>query len=124
MNFIRKKFGDMGMGIEEQQIAEKNANYEAGSLLDQIMEETNLRPEEESYDIARHGVETFIADMLKSGQIEERINRVRVDKMISELDNLNAVGTMRAHVNDLHGLFSILKNLLSLSNLPSPSLYP
>ncbi|KZK85691.1 hypothetical protein PsAD46_03278 [Pseudovibrio sp. Ad46] len=57
------------------------------SLLDQIMEETRIRPEdEESYSIARKGVEAFISDLLASQEVDQRINRVLVDRMIAELD--------------------------------------
>lgn len=64
----------------------KNANANEGSLLDQIMEETRLTPGEESYDIARRGVEAFIADALKSSALGEKINKTVVDRMIVELD--------------------------------------
>ncbi|WP_150523512.1 type VI secretion system contractile sheath large subunit [Roseibium sediminis] len=57
------------------------------SLLDQIMEETRIQPDDsESYSIARRGVEAFIADMISSRKPGERINRVLVDQMIAQLD--------------------------------------
>jgi type VI secretion system protein ImpC len=62
------------------------AVLEANSLLDQIMEETRLRPGEEGYDIARKGVEAFIGDLLKSSDPDQKINKHLVDRMIVEID--------------------------------------
>ncbi|WP_310620620.1 type VI secretion system contractile sheath large subunit [Flexibacterium corallicola] len=57
------------------------------SLLDQIMEETRIRPDDaESYSIAKRGVEAFIADIIANKQTDQRVNRVLVDRMIAELD--------------------------------------
>ncbi len=65
---------------------ESSAQADTGTLLDQIMNETRLHPGEESYDIARKGVEAFIADLIRSDQADQKINRVLVDRMITELD--------------------------------------
>ena len=35
-----------------------------GSLLDQIMQETRLKPSDEGYGIAKRGVEAFISELL------------------------------------------------------------
>lgn len=58
----------------------------AGSLLDQIMAKTNIAPEDEGYDTARQGVEAFIAEILKSDDAGEPVNKARVDRMITALD--------------------------------------
>jgi type VI secretion system protein ImpC len=55
------------------------------SLLAGIMEETKLRPTDEGYDIAKRGVEAFIAQMLGQTTVE-KINKGLVDNMIAEID--------------------------------------
>ena len=46
-------------------LKEKSGETQSFSLLDQIMEETRIRPDDtETYSIARKGMEAFIADML------------------------------------------------------------
>ena len=58
-----------------------------GSLIDQIMAKSNMEPENEGYDIARKGVEAFIAELLDSGTKQEPVNKARVDRMIAEVDD-------------------------------------
>lgn len=67
-------------------VSETSSETSGASLLEQIMEETRLRPGDEAYDVARKGVEAFISDMLESRQSGEKINRVMADRMIAELD--------------------------------------
>ena len=50
---------------EEQQAANQTAASE-GSLLDAIMEETSLKPQDDGYDVAKKGVETFIANIIQN----------------------------------------------------------
>jgi type VI secretion system protein ImpC len=66
--------------------AQHASALDSNSLLAQIMEETQLQPGEESYDIALRGVEAFIADLLKSESTNEKINKAVVDRMIVEVD--------------------------------------
>jgi type VI secretion system protein ImpC len=66
--------------------AQPASALDSNSLLAQIMEETQLQPGEESYDIALRGVEAFIADLLKSESTNEKINKAVVDRMIVEVD--------------------------------------
>jgi type VI secretion system protein ImpC len=58
------------------------------TLLDQIMAETRLVPAQEGYQVARHGVSAFIAEILKSNDPDQIINKHRVDQMIAELDRV------------------------------------
>jgi len=57
-------------------------------LLDQIMAETRLVPTQEGYQVARQGVSAFIAEILKSHDPDQLINKHRVDQMIAELDRV------------------------------------
>ncbi|WP_127557032.1 type VI secretion system contractile sheath large subunit [Saccharospirillum alexandrii] len=59
---------------------------EGVSLLDQVMQETRLKPGDDGFDTARQGVQAFIADLVapnrRSGKVEQKL----VDDMISEVD--------------------------------------
>ena len=69
----------------EQQAAEQAQATEEASLLDQIMEQTNLTKDDEAYKVASQGVQTFIGEILKSGK-SERVRKQLVDEMIAEID--------------------------------------
>ena len=56
------------------------------NLIDQIMTRTRLEPNKKDYSIAERGVAEFIAEMLKSDNKAEVINKHLVDAMIAELD--------------------------------------
>lgn len=56
------------------------------SLLDQIMQQTNMNAEDDSYSVAAQGVQAFIGELLKSGNKNERVRKQLVDEMIAELD--------------------------------------
>ena len=60
----------------------------SATLLDQIMAETKLVPAQEGYQVARQGVSAFIAEILKSNDPDQLINKHRVDQMIAELDRV------------------------------------
>lgn len=73
--------------MQANQQATTRAQEGAGvALLDQIMAQTKMEPTQEGYSIARKGVAEFIAEMLKSGDRAEPINKRLVDQMIVELD--------------------------------------
>ena len=55
-------------------------------LLDQIMEQTRMRPADDGYDVARQGVSAFIAELLKPGRDDEKLNAGAVDLMIADID--------------------------------------
>jgi type VI secretion system protein ImpC len=56
------------------------------SLIDQIMQETRIKPTDEGYDTARKGVAAFISDMLGSSRQGEKVEQRVVDEMIAEID--------------------------------------
>ena len=57
-----------------------------GSLLGEIMEQTNLTPGDEGYEVARKGVEAFIAQLLTVGRTDAKADKSAVDAMIAEID--------------------------------------
>lgn len=73
---------------EQEQIAGQPAVEltSEGSLLDQIMQQTNMKTGDEAYDVASKGVQAFIAEILKSGDKSERIRKQLVDEMIASID--------------------------------------
>ncbi|MCZ4295530.1 type VI secretion system contractile sheath large subunit [Vibrio sinaloensis] len=65
--------------LERPQLAE-------GGLLDEIMAQTKIAPNEDGYDIAKKGVAAFIENLIGSEQAEEAVNKSLVDQMLVELD--------------------------------------
>ena len=76
------------MSESEQSKASAAAAVETteGSLLDQIMVETRLKPSDEGYNVAKRGVEAFIAELLAPQRGKEKVDKGFVDQMIAELD--------------------------------------
>lgn len=56
------------------------------SLLESIIAQTSLTPEDEGYDAARLGISAFIEEMLKPAHAGEKVRKVAVDGMIAEID--------------------------------------
>jgi type VI secretion system protein ImpC len=67
-------------------IHDSKLKNESFSLLDHIMSQARLQPEDEGYDIAKQGISAFIANLLESGQEDVPVNKLLVDRMIVELD--------------------------------------
>lgn len=58
---------------------------EAG-ILDRIIAETKLTPDDEAYGIAKRGVSAFIEELLKPQNEKEPVKKALVDRMIAEID--------------------------------------
>ncbi|MDF3832642.1 type VI secretion system contractile sheath large subunit [Cupriavidus basilensis] len=58
----------------------------SGGLLAQIMAQTRLEPSQEGYAVAERGVAAIIAEMLKSDEREQPVNKQLIDRMIAEVD--------------------------------------
>lgn len=74
---------------ENQELSAEQAApvAESVSLLDEIMQETNLKPADaEAYALAKRGVQAFIGQMLEPTHANERVHKRVVDEMIAELD--------------------------------------
>lgn len=57
------------------------------SILDRIIAETRLSPEDEAYGIARRGVSAFIEELLKPHNQQQPVKKAMVDRMIAEIDS-------------------------------------
>ncbi len=65
--------------VEKAQVAQV-------SLLDEIMAQTRITPEEEGYDVAKKGVAAFIENLIGSDRSAQPVNKSLVDQMLVELD--------------------------------------
>ena len=74
------------MADNQTQNEQQQANTEEVSLLDQIMAETRIKPEDEGYDTAKKGVQAFISDLLEPSRAGEKVEQKVVDNMIAEID--------------------------------------
>ncbi len=76
--------------MEEQQKETQPAageSVELGeSLLDQIVQTTKVKPGDESYAIARRGLEAFIRELVRPEQVGARVHQSVVNQLIAELD--------------------------------------
>ncbi len=56
------------------------------SLLDDILGETQMKPNDDGYDVAKRGVHAFITELLGPGHAAGKIDKSLVDAMIVEID--------------------------------------
>ena len=73
------------MSTAEQKEAQAGTTS-GGSLLDEILAETKIKPSDDAYAIAKRGVQAFIAEMLGPTHTAERIDKTAVDAMIADID--------------------------------------
>lgn len=71
---------------KETQAAQATETAEELSLLDDILQETKLKPAQEGYDIARRGVEAFVRELLLPGREGVKVHQSVVNGMIAEID--------------------------------------
>lgn len=67
-------------------VVESTRNVAEASILDRIIAETRLTPDDEAYDIAKRGVSAFIEELLKPHNQNEPVKKAMVDRMIAEID--------------------------------------
>jgi len=70
----------------QQQAAGQAAAAANDSLLDQIMAQTKMAPADDSYAIAKKGVEAFVAELIKPGSAYAKADKTAIDLMIAEID--------------------------------------
>ena len=68
------------------QLQEQTSQSTGSSLLDSIISQTSLTPEDEGYEAARLGISAFIEEMLKPVHAGEKVRKAAVDHMIAEID--------------------------------------
>ncbi len=71
---------------EEAKKEESGAAASGGSLLDELLMTSKVRPGGESYDITKQGIQTFVSSLLEPGRVTDRVTAGLADEMIAELD--------------------------------------
>ena len=75
------------MATETQGAAGAGAQtLEGGSLLDEFLAETKMTPGDEGYEIAKRGVQAFIAELVTPKREGEKVDKAFVDALIAEID--------------------------------------
>lgn len=70
----------------EKEVSKKEQVLEEGSLLEEIVQATKLKPTDESYSLAKKGIEAFIAQLLEPGRAVPKVSGAVLDEMIAEID--------------------------------------
>jgi type VI secretion system protein ImpC len=76
----------MAQQEEQQQQTAQTSEVSAESLIDEIVQQTKMKPEDEGYSITKQGVTAFIDELLKPQMEGEKVSSAVVDKMIAEID--------------------------------------
>ena len=76
----------MDEATESKKSEETSAEEASGSLIDENLKETKIKPADEGYDIAKQGVEAFIAELLAPKREVEKVDKQLVEQMIAEVD--------------------------------------
>ncbi len=71
---------------KEQEASAEGTEEAAGSLIEQVLEETKIKPTDEGYDIARQGVEAFISELLAPGREALKVHQSVINQMIAQID--------------------------------------
>ncbi len=74
------------MAEEQTQGAAAGVETSEGSLLDEILGATEMKPSDDGYDVAKKGVHAFIAELLAPTHQGAKIDKAIVDGMIVEID--------------------------------------
>lgn len=73
------------MSVQEHSIA-TSADVQTKGLLENIMAQTRLEPDEDGYDIAKKGIAAFIENVVGQEKHNQPVNKALVDQMLVELD--------------------------------------
>jgi len=73
------------MADAQEQAKSAAGAAESGSLLDEIMLQTKMKPSDDGYDAAKKGVQAFISQLLGASS-NQKVEKKLVDNMIAEID--------------------------------------
>ncbi len=86
-------------------------SIESISLLDSILNETRLKPQDEGFDVAKRGVEAFISELL-SKNVTEKVDPALIDLMIADIDQkLSAQVDEILHAEEVQAIESSWRGL-------------
>lgn len=71
---------------QEREVAPQAAAEASGSLIDEILGETQLKPTDEGYEVTRRGVQAFLTELLAPTHAKEKVDRTFADALIAEID--------------------------------------
>ncbi|HRI67657.1 MAG TPA: type VI secretion system contractile sheath large subunit, partial [Polyangium sp.] len=74
------------MAEMQRQASAGAQTLEGGSLLDEILAETKMTPGDEGYEVAKKGVQAFIAELIAPKREGEKVDKALVDALIAEID--------------------------------------
>ncbi|WP_153100025.1 type VI secretion system contractile sheath large subunit [Paraburkholderia hayleyella] len=78
------------MSDEQQQKvaggAAPSSEAQPGSLLDELIEVTRVKPGDDAYGVTRRGLEAFVAELLEPARSNEKVSQLMIDDMIVALD--------------------------------------
>jgi len=95
--------------LEQQQAA---ATTTEGSLLDDIVEATKLKPSDEAYSVTKAGLQAFLQEMVKPERQGAKVSGNLVDDMIAQIDQkLSAQMDAIIHNQDFQKLESSWRSL-------------
>ncbi|NYT85126.1 type VI secretion system contractile sheath large subunit [Pollutimonas harenae] len=76
----------MSENTQAQQDSTQPAAQAEGSLIDQLIESTRIRPDDDAYSMTRQGLEAFVAELLEPSRAKEKVSQGMIDEMIAGLD--------------------------------------
>src|SRR5688500_10593881 len=93
--------------MAEEQAEGAEAEAAEGSLLESMLSEAKIKPNDETYDVAKRGIQAFVTEMLAPSRKGERVDKAVVDAMIAEIDQ-----RMSAQINAIlhHSEFQKLES--------------
>ncbi|MFO7875008.1 MAG: type VI secretion system contractile sheath large subunit [Desulfovermiculus sp.] len=71
---------------QEKQEKQEQETQTQGSLLDEIVEATNLKPDDEGYSMTRRGLQEFLQQIVAGNKQEAKISGALADDMIADID--------------------------------------
>lgn len=97
---------------EQKVAAPDQEGQQEVSLLDEIVQATRVKPEDEGYAITKQGVQAFIDELLKPGRESVKISQGLVDEMIADIDQkLSQQMTTILHNKDFQKVESAWRSL-------------
>lgn len=96
----------------EKAAAPEGAPAAEGSLLDDIVDATRLKPADEGYAVAKRGVEALLAQLVVPGRTVDKVSNAVIDEFIAEIDQkLSAQLDAILHNPELQKLESAWRSL-------------
>jgi type VI secretion system protein ImpC len=100
------------MSSETKADGQASQTQAEGTLLDEILGLTPMRPADEGYDLTKKGVEALITELVASGKTGDKVDKSIIDTMIGEIDRkLSAQLDEILHAPDVQKLESAWRSL-------------